>query len=130
MIVLDASALVELLVGGTPRAVALAGRIRNETLHAPHLIDLEVLSVLRTLEKRQAVPSTLAAQAASDLITTALTRYPHEALASRIWQLRANLTPYDACYVALAESLGVPLVTCDARLAGAPGHRASIELFA
>lgn len=130
MIVLDASALVELLVGGTPRAVALAGRIRTETLHAPHLIDLEVLSVLRTLEKRRAVSSSLAAQAASDLVTIAMTRYPHEALASRIWQLHGNLTPYDACYVALAEILGVPLVTCDARLAGAPGHRASIELFA
>ncbi len=130
MIVVDASALVELLVGGTPRGARIAARIRSETLHAPHLVDLEVLSVLRTLEARQALASSLASQAAADVVALAMTRYPHEPLAARIWQLRGNLTAYDASYVALAEILAVPLVTCDARLAGAPGHRASIELVA
>lgn len=130
MIVIDASALVELLVGGTPRAVRVAARVRSETLHAPHLIDLEVVSVLRTLEARQALSSADAASAATDLTALALTRYPHDALAGRIWQLRGNLTAYDACYVALAESLAAPLVTCDAKLAAAPGHRAAIELVA
>jgi predicted nucleic acid-binding protein len=128
VIVLDASALVELLVGGTPRAAALAVRVRSETIHAPHLIDVEVLSVLRTLEARKAVSTADASRAATELATLAMSRYPHDPLAERIWQLRGHVTPYDACYVALAESLGVPLVTCDAKLAAAPGHRAKIDL--
>ena len=129
MIVIDASALVELLLGGTPRAARLATRVRGQTLHAPHLIDLETISVVRSLEAR-GLASTLAVQAITDLVAVAMTRYPHDVLVRRIWQLRANLTVYDACYVALAEALSAPLITCDARLANAPGNRASIELFA
>jgi len=129
VIVIDASALVELLVGGTPRAHLVAVRIRRETLHAPHLIDLEVVSVLRSLEARQVLSAPDASRATGDLVALAMSRYPHEPLVARIWQLRGNLTAYDACYVALAESLGVPLVTCDAKLAAAPGHRAVVELF-
>jgi predicted nucleic acid-binding protein len=129
MIVIDASALVELLVSGTPRAARIAARVtaRRETLHAPHLIDLEVISAVRTLER--GLGSAVASRAVSDLLAVALTRYAHELFIPRIWQLRANLTPYDACYVALAESLAAPLVTCDARLAASPGTSAVIELF-
>jgi predicted nucleic acid-binding protein len=132
MIVIDASALVELVVGGTPRASQLAARIADpaESLHAPHLIDLEVTSVLRSMEARRLVSSALATRAIGDLLGLDLTRYSHDVLVPRIWQLRGNFTAYDAAYVALAESLRSPLVTCDRRLAAAPGNRARIELFA
>jgi predicted nucleic acid-binding protein len=88
------------------------------------------LSVLRSLEARKALAAHDANRAVLDLAALAFTRYPHEPLIARIWQLCGNLTTYDACYVALAEGLGAPLVTCDAKLAAAPGHRATIELFA
>lgn len=132
MIVLDASALVELLVGGTPRAALLAARISDptESLHSPHLIDLEVASVLRSLEARGELSPGDAARLIADLLTFDMVKYPHDVLVPRIWQLRGNLTAYDAAYVALAETLGSPLVTCDRRLAAAPGHRARVELFA
>ena len=132
MIVIDASALAELVVGGTPRAAQLAARIADpsESLHAPHLIDLEVTSVLRSLVARQQLPVALAARAIGDLMTLDITRYPHDVLVPRIWQLRGNLTAHGAAYVALAESLRAPLVTCDRQLAAAPGNRAQVELFA
>lgn len=132
MIVIDASALVELLVGGTPRAARIAMRVqhRAESLHAPHLIDLEVASVLRGLEARNGLSPALAARAIVDLMALDLVRYSHDSLVPRVWQLRGNLTAYDAAYIALAESLGSPLVTCDRRLAAAPGNRAHVELFA
>lgn len=131
MIVLDASALVELLVGGTPRAASLASRVLHpdESLHAPHLIDLEVASVLRGLEARRLLSTADATRAISDLVGLDLARYAHDVLLPRVWQLRANLTAYDAAYIALAEHLDSPLVTCDARLAAAPGTRARVELF-
>jgi predicted nucleic acid-binding protein len=132
VIVIDASALVELLVGGTPRAARVAGRVgvAGVTLHAPELVDLEVASVLRALESRRVVSSAEATRAIVDLLAADITRYAHETLLPRVWQLRGNLTAYDACYVALAETIGAPLVTCDARLARAPGHAARVELFA
>ena len=131
MIVIDASALVELLIGGTPRAARVASRLRpGVTLHAPHLIDLEITSVLRTLEARRALTPAAATRAIVDLVAIDVTRYPHEVPVPRVWQLRKNLTPYDACCVALAESLGAPLLTCDARLNAAPGHGARVELVA
>jgi predicted nucleic acid-binding protein len=132
VIVIDASALVELLVGGTPRAARLAARIDDpaESLHAPSLIDLEVASVLRSLEARRLISPALAMRALADLLALDLVRYPHESLVPRVWQLRGSLTAYDAAYVALAENLASPLVTCDGQLAAAPGNRARIELFA
>jgi predicted nucleic acid-binding protein len=131
VIVIDASALVELLVGGTPRAATLATRVlhANESLHAPHLIDLEIASVLRGLEARGLLSAADATRAIADLAALDIARYAHDLLLPRIWQLRANVTAYDAAYVALAENLGAPLVTCDARLAAAPGTRARVELF-
>ncbi|HEX8110922.1 MAG TPA: type II toxin-antitoxin system VapC family toxin [Kofleriaceae bacterium] len=132
MIVIDASALVEIVIGGTPRAARLAARIADpsESLHAPHLIDLEVTLVLRSLVARQQLSSALATRAIGDLLALDITRYPHDVLVPRIWQLRGNLTVYDAAYIALAESLRAPLVTCDGQLAAAPGNRAQVELFA
>ena len=129
--VLDASAVVELLLS-TPRGTAIAARIRahGTTLHVPHVVELEVASAMRVLERRRAVSAVDAATALVDLLGLHVTRYPHYPLLSRIWQLRGNLTPYDAVYVALAEHLGATLATCDRRLAKAPGHRARIELFA
>ena len=131
MIVVDASALAEFLLAGTPRGARIATRLQrpNETLHAPHLIDLEVASTMRSLEAR-GLATTLANRTIAALVTVPMRRYPHDLLVPRIWQLRNNLTPYDASYVALAESLGAPLVTCDARIASSPGHRAMIEVFA
>jgi len=131
VIVLDASAIVELLLR-TRRAAALAARLASppETLHVPHLGDLEVASALRGLEARKLISASDGARALSDLLGLPLVRYAHHPLLSRVWQLRGNLTPYDAVYVALAEHLGAPLATCDARLAAAPVGRARIELFA
>lgn len=131
MIVIDASALVELIVGATPRASRIAARIADpaESLHAPCLVDLEAMSVLRSLEARRLLPPALAARAIANLLALDLARYPHEPLVPRVWQLRGNLTAYDAAYVALAEHLASPLVTCDGQLAAAPGNRARIELF-
>lgn len=131
MIVIDASALVELLIGGSPRAARVAARIGpGVTLHAPDLVDLETASVLRTLEARGLLAPALATRAVIDLLAVDLSRYSHEQLLPRVWQLRANLTPYDACYVALAETLGATLLTCDAKLAGAPGHGAHVDVVA
>jgi predicted nucleic acid-binding protein len=132
VIVIDASALVELIVGGTPRAARLAARIQHpsESLHAPQLIDLEVASVLRGLEARNLLSPVLAVRAIIDLLALDLVRYSHDSLVPRVWQLRGNLTAYDAAYIALAENLASPLVTCDGRLAAAPGNRAHVELFA
>jgi predicted nucleic acid-binding protein len=131
MIVIDASALVELLVGGTPRAALLAVRVGivGESLHAPHLIDLEVASVLRSLEARKAVSTAVATRAIVDLVALDLRRYAHDTLVPRAWQLRGHLSSYDAAYVALAEILAAPLVTCDRRLGSSPGHAATIEVF-
>lgn len=127
MIVIDASALVELLVGGTPRATRVAAVIApHETLHAPHLVDVEVGSVLRSLEARGQLTGADAIRALGQLLALDLSRYSHEGLLPRAWQLRANLSVYDATYVALAEQLAAPLVTCDARLGAAPGHGARV----
>ena len=131
MIVLDASAALELLLG-TPRSrrVALRALVPAETLHVPHLLDLEVAQVLRRWVASGQVGEDRARQALDDLAALGLTRWPHDVLLERIWQLRSNLTAYDAAYVALAEALRAPLLTCDRRLAAAPGHNAVIELIA
>lgn len=131
MIVLDASAAVELLLA-TARGASVAAVLvdPNETLAAPHLLDVEVAQVLRRLTALGALTPARAAAALSDLLLLDLTRYGHDVLLDRIWQLRTDLTAYDAAYVALAEATGAKLVTCDAKLAGAPGHRATIELIA
>ncbi len=130
MIVLDASAAVDWLLQ-TPVGLRIEERIysRNESLHAPELLDLEVAQVLRRLVREAAVSPHRAAQAIQDLLDLRLTRYPHFVFLPRIWQLRHNLSAYDAAYVALAERLGAILLSRDARLSSASGHTASVELF-
>lgn len=127
-----AELLVGSIAGGSPLSAKLADRIESASnaLHAPHLIDLEVASVLRSFETRRLLSGPLAMRAMADLAALDISRYAHERLLPRIWQLRGNLTVYDAAYVALAEILDLPLVTCDRRLAKAPGNRARVELFA
>jgi predicted nucleic acid-binding protein len=112
MIVVDASALLEALLR-TPAAQAVERWLFDpeQTLHAPHLLDVEVAQVIRRY--------------AANL---PLHRYPHDFLLLRVWDLRDNLTAYDAVYVALAEALDAPLLTRDRRLAAAAGHHARIEL--
>lgn len=129
MIVLDASAVVEWLLR-LPRAGQVEHRLSrlDESMHAPHLIDVEVAQVVRRLTAGGAVRADRGRQALQDLADLGLERHPHDVLLSRVWQLRENLTAYDAVYVALAEALDAPLVTLDARLAAAPGHEARIDV--
>ena len=131
MIVIDASAEVAVLLNTGPEVESIRERIARpgETLHVPHLFDIEVLHALRRLNLRGTVSSVRVQLALSRLRDTQLTRYPHTTLIERIWALRENLTAYDAAYVALAEALDAPLVTMDARLAQAPGIRAAVEVY-
>jgi len=130
MIVLDASAAVDWLLQ-TPAGQRIENRIysRNETLHAPHLLDLEVTQVLRRLVQQGVVPAHRADEAIRDLLDLRVNRYAHFVLLPRIWQLRHNFSAYDAAYIVLAEKLGGTLVTRDRRLASPAGHAATIELF-
>jgi predicted nucleic acid-binding protein len=128
MIVLDASVVVDLLLG-TPSGKEIADRIADpdQTLHAPELLDLEVARVLRRYEAARTLSAERGRAALHDLLDLDVERYGHGPLLPRIWELRPNLTAYDAAYVALAEALGAVLLTRDARIAAAPGHRARVE---
>jgi predicted nucleic acid-binding protein len=130
VIVLDASATIDWLLQ-TAIGQQIEKRIyaHNESLHAPHLLDLEVAQVLRRLVREGTVSARRADQAIEDLLDLRITRYPHFALLSRIWPLRHNLSAYDAAYVVLAEQLQASLLTRDRRLASATGHSAQTELF-
>jgi predicted nucleic acid-binding protein len=130
VIVVDASTLLEILLN-TPGAARVAGRIfgAGETLHAPHLLDVEVCQVLRRYERTGELDAPRGQQAIQDLLDFPLTRYPHDVLLPRIWDLRHNATAYDAAYLALAEALGATLVTRDAALASVPARRVRIELI-
>ena len=130
MIVLDASAAVDWLLQ-TPAGRRIESSIysRNETLHTPHLLDLEVAQVLRRLVGQRVISEQRADEAVHDLLDLRITRYPHHVLLPRIWQLRHNFSAYDAAYIVLAEKLRAALITRDGRLASASGHTASIELF-
>jgi predicted nucleic acid-binding protein len=130
VIVLDASAAIDWLLQ-TVAGQRIEKRIysHHESLHAPHLLDLEVAQVLRRLVREGAISAHRADQAIEDFLDLRITRYPHFLLVPRIWQLRHNLSAYDAAYVVLAEKLGARLLTRDGRLASASGHAALIELF-
>lgn len=129
MIVADASAVVEVVLN-TSAGQEIAERLLGpaETVAAPHLLDLEVLQVLRRYALAGEMDSERARQAVEDFLDFPILRYPHQLLSSRIWDLRHNLTAYDAAYVALAEALDAPLLTRDARLSRAPDHEARIQL--
>jgi predicted nucleic acid-binding protein len=127
MLVIDTSAVLAALAERTPDA-ALVKRLADDgDLHAPHLIDIEILQALRGLERAGKLSADRAADIRTDLADLAIMRYGHEPLADRVWALRDNLTAYDAVFVALSEALEAPLVTCDARLAAAP--RIVVELY-
>ena len=101
----------------------------HERLRVPHLFEVEVLHAIRGLTIGARIPARLGLRAVEALSDLRLTRYSHAPFVRRIWDLRANLTAYDAAYVALAEALDAPLVTTDGKLARAPGHRARVELY-
>lgn len=129
MTVLDASALLELLLG-TPTGRSVGDRISDPalSLHVPHLADVEVAQALRRYIRAGSLDPASAAEVLDDLRSLDLERHSHEPLLDRVWELRENLTAYDAVYVALAEALACPLLTCDRRLARAPGVTAPVEI--
>jgi predicted nucleic acid-binding protein len=123
MLVIDASVLVDaLLVAGPARA-----RLASDNLQAPELIDAELLSVLRRLVLADKLQEAHALQALAAANQLGLRRHPSRSLWPRAWELRSNLSAYDALYVALAEQLDAPLLTADARLARAPGLRCAVQ---
>jgi len=130
MIVLDASAVIEWLLQ-TPAGCRVDRRIfsRPIALHAPHLLDLEVAQVLRRYVRDKVMTAQRGWEALEDLSGLPLNRYPHDFLIPRVWQLRANMTAYDAAYVALSELLDAPLLTCDSGIASASGHHATVEVI-
>ena len=130
MIVVDASALLEALLG-TAASAAVTRRIfeAGQTLHAPHLLDVEVVQVLRRYAIAGDLDDQRARAALDDLADFPIRRYPHGLLLPRAWELRNNFSAYDAVYVALAEALDAPLLTRDRRLANAAGKHVSVELI-
>ena len=130
MIVLDASAVVDWLLR-TPVGLQIEKRIysRGQSLHCPHLLDLEVAQVLRRLVREGTVSALRAEEALQDLLALRITRYPHYIVLGKVWHYRHNLSAYDAAYLTLAETISAQLITRDARLASASGHSSRIEVF-
>jgi predicted nucleic acid-binding protein len=132
-LVVDASALAELLLGRPPAdAVAAAVQAHDFDLHAPHLVDVEILSALRRVVAAGHASPARADEALADFLDLPLQRYAHEQLVPRIWSLRENFSAYDAAYVALAEVVaeeGVPVVTADSRLARAAAAHTAVEVI-
>ena len=128
MIVVDASAVLEVLLNSA-KGERIAEIILDpaETLHAPHLLDLEVAQVLRRYCASGNMKPSRAQEALNDYLDLPISRYPHDLMLGRVWELRRNFTAYDAAYIALAESLPGALITCDAALA-TRGHRARVVL--
>lgn len=130
MIVIDASALLEFLLQ-TPLGRRVESRLfrADDEFHSPHLADVEVARGLRRLVRASEVSPGRAAEVLTDLGDLELHRHPHVDFLPRAWALRANVTAYDAMYIALAEALDTGIVTCDARLAKAPGHSVDVEVI-
>lgn len=128
MIVTDSSVVLELLTAPSLDP-GLMSRIQDERLHVPHLVDVETMNGLRGLAAGRRISVARAEEARDRYASLPLLRYGHALLLDRVWELRGQLTAYDACYVALAEALKIPLVTTDRRLARSKGHRAEIELY-
>lgn len=129
MIVLDASAAIEWLLQ-SPAGIKIEKRLfsPSESLHTPHLLDVEVAQVLRRYVREKIISARRGQEALEDLADIPLSRYPHDFLIPRVWELRTTLTAYDAVYVALAELLDAPLLTCDGKIASASGHSANVEV--
>jgi predicted nucleic acid-binding protein len=130
VIVVDASALLEFLLQTLLGARVEARLFRDEhDLHVPHLLDVEVIQALRRLVRAGEVSSGRADEAIADLTDLDIHRHAHLDLLGRAWKLRDNISAFDAMYVALAEAIEAPIVTCDRLLGRAPGHRARIEVI-
>lgn len=129
MIVIDNSALVEAILGSGPRSEAVVRRIERERLAAPELIDVEAVSTIRGLVRGGKLSQDRGDVAIRALAVFPVERVSHRGFVERMWELRDNLTAYDAAYVALAEGLDTSLVTGDSRLAGAPGIRCVVEVI-
>ena len=129
MIVLDASIVVEVLLRSDAGA-ALEERLfeGDDPLHAPHMLDVEVAHALRRCTLHGDIDERHGRDSLGDLAAMSIERHGHQPLLERIWQLRHNLTAYDAAYLALAESLDAPLLTRDSALASVAGHHARVEL--
>ena len=130
MIVVDASVVTEAVAGSALGNLEVLGLLSEEALVAPQLLDLEVLSALKGLLVRDELSERTAGLAVRDLGMLPILRLPHDTLLERCWELRHNLSVYDACYVALAEILSATLLTSDRRLARAPGIRCNVKLIA
>jgi len=130
LIVVDASAALELLLR-TEKGIKVQERVLDsaESLHAPHLIDIEVSQTLRRLVILKEITAARGKQALEDHVALHIKRAEHKDLLERVWSLRDSITAYDAAYVVLAEILDCPLITCDAKLARSHGHKARIELI-
>jgi predicted nucleic acid-binding protein len=129
VIIIDASLALEVLLE-TPLGLRHAGRLFGQQRHAPHLLDVEFAHALRRLTLTGELGIQRARLALDLLGDIALVRHRHTPLLPRIWELRHSMTAYDAAYVALAEGLDAPLLTCDGRLNRSHGHRAKIHLLA
>jgi predicted nucleic acid-binding protein len=126
-VVCDASALVALLLDAGPDGRWATDELRYADLAAPSLIDYETANIIRRHERAARISSDQAAQAHTDLLDLPIEHWPYELLASRAWQLRHNLSSYDASYVALAELISTTLITLDRRLAAAPGLQCPVR---
>ena len=130
MLVIDASAVVELLMA-SPTGSVVGDFVfsSDEPLAAPQLVDIEVLHAIRRFHRMGVLPLDRSEQALEDFGDLPINRYGHEFLRAGIWRLRNNVTAYDAAYIALAEMLEAPIVTCDGKLARSSGHDAGFRLF-
>lgn len=130
MIVVDASVVVAALLSTGGAGARARERLRlDPDVHVPHLLDVEVTAALRRRVRLGQTDVEVATEIMGDLADLAALRWDHEPLLRRVWDLRDNVTPYDAVYVVLAEMLDAPLVTSDARLSRASGLRCRVEVL-
>jgi predicted nucleic acid-binding protein len=129
VLVVDASVLAPAVADAGSDGQRFRERLRGESMAGPDLLRVEVASVLRRHAGNGNLTAQQADAAIEDLLSFPITVYPTAPLLRRVWELRPNVTAYDGCYVALAEAIGVPLVTADRRLANAPGLRCDVEVL-